>query len=307
MTDSTFRVSVIIAVWPDAAGLSDCLDSLAAQRDDETQVIVSAAVAPPPNLVTRFDWVQWSDAATGALIPNLWSKGMAIARGEIVAITIGQFVPASDWLEQIRQAHRRLDSLGIGGTICPPRGGSAVDWATYFLRYSKYIRCVDEQSVRDIAGDNASYKRTAIAAHWKSINEGFWEPEFHRLVLATGHKLTFNPAIRVTQNASFGVRRFCAQRFVHARHFGRDRMRGKSWIFRLTGIVAAPLIPVILLAKITRNVIKKPTYLRPFLKSLPTLLLFIVCWAFGEACGYMTVTEQPKEGSTRGERKRISI
>jgi hypothetical protein len=305
MRDSTIRVSVVIAAWPDVAGLSNCLESLAAQRDEQTQVIASPAIEPPANLVMRFDWVQWLDAATDALIPSLWSKGMAVARGEIVAITIGQLVPASDWLERIRQAHRRLDSPGIGGAIDPPRGGNVVDWATYFLRYSKYFKYEREQNVTDIAGDNASYKRAAIATHWESISEGFWEPEFHRLVLATGQKVTFDPAIRMTQNASFGIRRFCEQRFNHGRHFGRDRMDGKLWLFRLAGIIAVPLIPVILLAKISRDLVKKPAYLGPFLKSLPVLSLFIACWAFGEASGYMTT--KPKERSALAERKHISI
>ena len=295
----------MIAAWPDAAGLSSCLGALEAQRDEQMQVIAAFTIDPPAELVARFDWVQWLDPAADALIPNLWSKGMAVASGEIVAITIAHFVPASDWLEQIRQAHRRLDSAGIGGAIDPPRGGSAVDWATYFLRYSNYFKYEREQTVTDIPGDNASYKREAIAAHWESISEGFWEPEFHRLLLATGQSLTFVPEIRVTQRASFGIRRFCAQRLSHGRHFGRDRMRDKPWIFRLAGLVAAPLIPVLLLAKIVRRLIRKPSYFGPFLASLPVLLLFIVSWALGEAWGY--VTAGWKETSSLSARKRLWV
>jgi hypothetical protein len=288
MNNSTLRVSIVIAAWPNATGLSNCLGALEAQRDEQTEVIAALTIDPPAELATRFDWVQWLAPVPDALIPNLWSKGMAAANGEIVAITIAHFVPAHDWLEQIRQAHGRLDSAGIGGPIDPPRGGSAVDWATYFLRYSNYFKYEQEQRVTDIPCDNASYKRQAIAAHWESISEGFWEPEFHRFVLATGQSLTFVPGIRVTQRASFGIRRFCAQRLSHGRHFGRDRMRDKSWIFRVAGLVAAPLIPVMLLGKIGQRLTSKPSYLGPFLASLPVLLLFIVSWALGEAWGYIT-------------------
>ena len=295
----------MIAAWPDAAGLSKCLGSIEAQRDEQMQVIVAPSINPPAELMTRFDWVQWLDPAGDALIPNLWSRGITVANGEIVAITIGHFVLASDWLEQIRQAHGRLDSAGIGGAIDPPRGGSAVDWATYFLRYSNYFKYEREQTVTDIAGDNASYKRKALAAHWESISEGFWEPEFHRLLLATGQSLTFVPGIRVTQRASFGIRRFCAQRLSHGRHFGRNRMRGKPLVFRLAGLVAAPLIPVMLLGKIVRRLTRRPSYLWPFLGSLPVLLLFIVFWALGEAWGY--VTAESKETSSLSARKRLWV
>lgn len=295
----------MIAAWPDATGLSGCLGSLEAQRDEETEVIAALTIDPPAELVSRFDWVQWLDPAADALIPNLWSKGIAVASGEIVAITIGHFVPATDWVRQMREAHLRLDSAGIGGPIDPPRGGSAVDWATYFLRYSNYFKYELEQTVTDIAGDNASYKREAISAQWESIREGFWEPEFHRLVLAAGQSLTFVPGIRVTQRASFGIRRFCAQRLSHGRHFGRDRMRGKPLLYRLAGLTASPLIPVMLLGKIVRRVMKKPSYLGPFLASLPVMLLFIISWALGEAWGY--VTAGWKETSSHSERKRLPV
>ena len=71
----------MIAAWPDATGLSNCLGSLETQRDEETQVIAALTIDPPAELVTRFDWVQWLDPAADVLIPNLWSKGMASASG----------------------------------------------------------------------------------------------------------------------------------------------------------------------------------------------------------------------------------
>ncbi|MBA2271796.1 MAG: hypothetical protein H0W20_14555 [Chthoniobacterales bacterium] len=283
-------VSVVIALWPDTAGGFACLSALEGQRDEHTQVIAAPACSPALELVRQFPWVEWLPPAPDALIPNLWSQGLAAARGEVVAITIAQFTPAADWVAQIRAAHGRLDSAGIGGAIDPPARGSAVAWATYFLRYSSLFKLDREQKVNDLAGDNASYKREAIAAHAKSIREGFWEQEFHRLVLAEGESLSFVPEIRVTQTASFGLRRFCAQRFSHGRHFGDDRVRGRSFLFRLAGIVAAPLIPVLLLAKILQRLRAKPSYLGSFLHSLPVLLLFIAAWATGEVWGYVTAS-----------------
>ena len=124
-------------------------------------------------------------------------------------------------------------------------------------------------------------------------------------MLAAGQSLAFVPAIRVTQRASFGIRRFCAQRLSHGRHFGRDRMRGKSWIFRLAGLVAAPLIPVMILAKMIRRLVRRPSYFGPFLRSLPVLLLFTIFWALGEAWGYITAGS--KETLPFTARKRLWV
>jgi hypothetical protein len=288
MSDSPFSVSLIIAVWPNAAQLLQCLASIEAQLDEQMQIIVVSLVDPPLDLVQRFKSVEWIKAEAGALIPNLWARGMAAARGEVVAITTGHFEPAADWVAQIQGAHQRLSSAGIGGVIDPPQGGGAVDWAIYFLRYSNYFKYDREQIVADIAGDNAAYKRRALEQHWDLIRDGFWELEFHRRLLAMGESLAFVPAIRLTQRTSFGVRCFCAQRVRHGRHFGRDRMRGKPVLVRIAAVMAAPLIPVVLMAKILRRLLRRPTYFAPFLRSLPVLALFVVSWALGEMWGYAT-------------------
>jgi hypothetical protein len=229
---------------------------------------------------------------------------MGSARGRIVAITTAHFVPAPDWIERICEAHERLASPGIGGAIDPPRGGRAADWATYFLRYSTLFEFEREQTVSDFSGDNASYKRPSLTAHWSAIEHGFWEPDFHRLVLASGESLTFVPEIRITQRGSFGIPCFCAQRLSHGRHFGRERMRGKPLLFCLAGIAAAPLIPFVLVAKILRRITLRPSYFPEFLWSLPVLLMFIFSWALGETSGYLSAAWD--HASSLSARRRVS-
>ena len=287
MTDPSLPVSVVVAAWPDSAGLAGCLDSLERQGDGPVQLFVVSPLPPPAGFGRSRPAVHWLVAPPGALIPQLWSQGMAAATGDVVAITTAHFVPAADWIAQIRAAHRRLGSAGIGGPIDPPRGGSLGDWATYFLRYSTGFIYHEEQSVPDLIGDNASYRRSALQTHWESIRDGFWEPEFHRRVLAGGGTLTFVPGIRLTQTTSFGIARFCSQRLAHGRHFGRERIRGKSAFFRVAGIVLSPLIPLVLLAKILVRLGHKPAYGWPFLACSPVLLLFIGSWSLGELWGYL--------------------
>lgn len=288
MTDSRFSVSVVVAVWPDDTGIAACLDALAKQRDEHVQIIAVGMSPPSPEIVRQFVTMQWLTAASGALIPHLWSCGMAIATGEAIAITTAHFLPAPDWIAQIRAAFGRLDADGIGGPIDPPRGKGAAAWATYFLRYSVQFKHQREEYVDDVAGDNAAYRRAALARHANSMRDGFWEPEFHRRVIAGGGRLAFVPAMRLTLHSSFGVRRFCAQRFHHGQQFARDRVAGKSAVMRGARIVTAPLIPFVLLAKIVGRLRHRPAYVPAFLGALPVLALFACAWALGETFGYMS-------------------
>ncbi|MEE8526091.1 MAG: glycosyltransferase [Thermoanaerobaculia bacterium] len=280
------KLTVVIAVWQEPSSLADCLQALAEQMSSRTQVIACATI-DPPEAARRHSWLQWRRQPADLLIPELWARGISAADGEVVALTTAHFVPRPDWLARIREAHRRLDSVGIGGAFDPPRGGSLADWATYFLRYSAYLEYREERDVVEIAADNASYKRSALDAHRELIDDAFWEPDFHRLALAEGETLTFDPTIRVVQRSSFGVRRFCGQRWCHGRQFGASRMRGRSWPMRWAGALAFPLIPLIVVAKVGGRVLRNRRDLGPFAASLPILGLFACAWAAGEVWGYL--------------------
>jgi len=280
-------VSVVVAAWQDTAGLPECLESLAAQRADGTEVIVVSSAPCPPELKDRFGGVAWVDAARELPIPGLWGLGMQRAGRDVVAITTAHFTPAPDWVPVIRRSHARLESPAIGGPIDPPRGGSLVDWATYFMRYSAYARGGREESRDDLAGDNASYKRDAVLAHADLLRDGFWEQEFHRRFLRAGRTLTFVPGMRVAQRTSFGFRRFLGQRFEHGRRFGRTRLRGRGTAASVLHVLASPLVPAILLGRISGRVLRGGRDHARFVAALPILVCFILAWAAGEATGYV--------------------
>jgi GT2 family glycosyltransferase len=283
-------ISIVVAAWRDTAGLAECLESLAAQRADSTEVLVICS-APPGEpvqaLQRRHAWARWFPAPAHGLIPHLWAIGMRAAANDVVAITTAHFRPAADWVEQIRQAFARHSAAGVGGRIDPPRGGRLVDWATYFQRYNAYLHLDREQPVGDIAGDNAAYRRAELLRHPQCFTEGFWEPDFHRLLLNEGKTLLFIPSMRITQTTSFGFRRFLRQRFVHAIQFGQARMRGRGWGYRLAGLLASPLIPLLFGAKIARRVLASGRDIGAFMLSLPILGCFLMAWGAGEACGYL--------------------
>ena len=280
-------ISVVVASWRDTSGLAACLAALAEQADSETDVVVVSSFELPADLVTRHPGYRFI-VATDLLTPQLWARGMEAATGRIVAITTGHFTPALDWLARIRAVHVRLRPAGVGGLIDGPRDGGPIAWATYFLRYSSTFCHDREREVSDIPGDNASYDRAALDAHRDSMRAGFWEPDFHRLVRAEGGKLYIDPTIRVAQRGSFTFRAFCRQRLQHGRHFGSTRVFDKPLPIRLFRVLTVPLVPAVLLAKVTGRVLKSRRDLARFVTCLPALAGFILAWAAGEAWGYIS-------------------
>ena len=295
-------VSIVIAAWPDLAGLADCLEALSGQRDSATECLVVATFPAPAEWSARFPWAVWNRADSGCLIPHLWGLGMTRSRGDIFAITTAHFTPAADWIQSIRSAHARQPSWAIGGRIEPPRGRGPVSWAIYFLRYSSYLRYQHEQTVPDVAGDNASYKRVALAAYPGFLRDGFWEQELHRRLWAEGKAPVFDPAIRVTQRRAFGFWAFLRQRFQHGKQFGRTRAQRWKTLPRLAAGLVSPLIPVLFLGKILFRVARSGESIGPFVAALPALVCFLVAWSAGEGWGYLFAARpgraQPRQPET---------
>jgi hypothetical protein len=283
-TDMTIELSVVVAVWGDEAGLDRCLAAFLAQLDATCELIVATAVEPATAFFAD-PRVRWLRLPATALVPELWSRGMEVANGQLVAITTSHFEPLPGWVSAVRDAGARHGAAGIGGPIDAPRGGTAKDWATYFLRYSNTFHLKGAQTVRDIPGDNAAYAAAALKRHWPAIAHGFWEPEFHRLVLAEGGTLEWVPEMRVIQRASYPLQAFCRQRLLHGREFGSSRIRGRGVWVQLVRLLLSPLIPFVYLVKIAARVAKDGRHVGAFVRSLPVLFAFVLVWALGEAWG----------------------
>jgi hypothetical protein len=299
-TPAVMPLSIVVAVWGDTAGLDECLAALERQQDAQTRVVVVSAVAVPEQTRRRFPRADWLEEDPGLLVPHLWAIGMAQSTTPIVSITTAHFTPAPDYVAAVRAAHARLDAVGVGGKIDPPRGGNAVAWATYFLRYSSYLSWDRERDVADFAGDNGSYKRAAVAAHPGCLDGGFWEQSFHRAVVAEGKTLRFVPEIRVTQQASFAFRNFMAQRFRHGLEFGRTRTRSAGRATRWFRTLTMPLVPALLLGRIAGRVWSSGRDFGPFLSCLPILFAFVLAWSAGEALGTVGGREAPLERRREG-------
>ena len=94
--------------------------------------------------------------------------------------------------------------------------------------------------------------------------------------------------MRVRQRTSFGFRRFLRQRFQHGRQFGRTRLRGRGPLARALYVAGSPLVPAILLGKISSRVAGGGRDRGRFVAALPILTCFVLAWAAGEAAGYLS-------------------
>jgi hypothetical protein len=274
-------VTVVIGSNAPPERLAMCLEALEPQRDG-VQVLVREGRPSPTDLRARFPWAQF--AATDQLVPEHWRDGIDLASGEIVALTIGQMIPAPDWIAMIRKLHASHDV--VGGAIEPGRGLRLVDWGEYFCRYARDMPPFPGRESDDLPGDNAAYTRSRLETVRELYRDGFWEPEVHRRLSADGVVLWQAPELVVAQGRSAGFAAFVRQRVLHGRKHGRERgsRGGKSQ--NLVRVLTSPLVPFVMTLRVARLVLRKQRHRGRFVAALPLVFTYNAAWALAEGLGH---------------------
>jgi hypothetical protein len=274
------KLSIVVAVKDGASNVPALLEALKGRAGD-TEIILCCA---GPALDLNEPAIELSFPAE-TLVPNLWSEGIRRARATRVALTTAQFVPDGRWLERLLAAD--LDRwVGAGGAIENDPSASAKNWAIFFLRYSAFAPPLRAGETEEIAADNAVYDRAAILEHPDLLQEGFWEPSFHRRFRAAGRKLALQSDLVVVHHGTVSAHDFAHQRYFHGRAYGIERAERGSFPRNLFLLLSSPLVAPLLLARIVARIARRPHYRAKILSASPWLLRFTFAWAMGEAGGY---------------------
>ncbi|MGA8217854.1 MAG: hypothetical protein WB771_04760 [Solirubrobacterales bacterium] len=276
-------LSVVVGSNGGAGTVEQCLAALESQRDG-AEVIVCEPRLSPPEVQARFPWARFVERR-GALVPELWSAGIEQSQGRLVALTISPMVPASDWIESVRAQQERHDA--VAGAIEPAPGLRISDWAEYFCRYLRDMLPFEAHECPDLPGDNSAYKRELLERTRDLHRDGFWEPVVNARLAEQGVVLWHTPEIVVRQGRSAGARAFTRQRLIHGRAHGSQRgaLFGKRR--NLVGVIASPLVPLVLTARLVRQALIKRRNRARVLLALPYVLLFNAAWGLGEARGHL--------------------
>ena len=278
-------VTVVIGSNAPPERLTACLEALEPQRDG-VEVLVYEGAPSPPELRERFAWATFV-TTPGALVPHEWRDGIDAARNEIVALTIAQMVPASDWVATIRRALAARDL--VAGAIEPGERLRVVDWAEYFCRYSRDMLPFRDRETPDLPGDNAAYRRVRIETVRETYRDGFWEPDVHRALAADGIPLTQTRELVVFQGRSAGFTAFARQRMRHGRAYGQQRGVRFSTGRNVVGVLAWPLVPLLMTLRVGKLVLRKGRYRARLAIALPAVIAFNTVWAVNEALGHLDV------------------
>jgi len=301
-------LSVIVRVVGGTEHLRRCLSCLAPQAEGRAmEVIVPhvSMVAGMDHLKREFPRVVFLDAGvvltdarpdTGGAAHEVFdrctSRGLQMARGDILAILEDYCSPAPDWCKQVLEAHA-LPHAVIGGAV-EHSGSGILNWAVYFLDFGRFQLPLPEGPVDYLTDVNLSYKRAALQSVKDLWITRYNEVRVNWALTRLGETLWQRPQMVVRQDRGrLELMAVIRERLCWGRVFGAVRAREVSASSRFLYIVLSPAIPIVLLERMARKVLNSRRHRKEFLLSFPLILVLTLFWSLGELMGYLTGRDAP--------------
>ncbi len=220
-------------------------------------------------------------------LPNLLARGIAQAKGRLVATTEAHVRLASDWVERALHlpSSEGIEAAAVGGAVEPGEGLGPRDWALFFCDYAQFLLPFEAKRTSDLPGCNVIFARRVLDRSGDFTRSGFWKTFFCRDLEAQGELLRVDPELVAYYYRSLPLGRWLRRRYAHGRCFGGMRAERISVIRRLLIATAGPALPWILLGQLVRRLWPKDRYRRRFLAVVPLCFLADAVWAVGEWVG----------------------
>lgn len=283
-------VSVGVVGICSAARLTECLRALADQQDAPPFEVVVAHDPRIPgleDLQERFPRVRFVANRDQRTPLELASRALSEARGEIILLTEDHCRPHPGWVRTLVDA-QRPGRAAVGGTVTTDPDATAVEWAFYLVDFFRYLPPVEAGTAPSLTVCNVSYRRE----HLEAIHH-LWEDFFHETMVNEALRSRFGPLwiqpdARVRMRRRVGFREAIRERYAFGRLFGATRCRFVSTGRRVLYSLLAPLLPILLLGRMARKVLRSPGTGARFARALPVLVALVAAWSLGEWLGYVT-------------------
>jgi hypothetical protein len=307
--DPTIKLSVVLTVVSGKQSLRRCLDALLPQVNfDEAEIIVPFDLFSREieDLSAEFPGVRFhfieslgtaADKRIAAHRHRLYDRrravGLSLARGQIIAMTEDHAVPADDWCEKVLELHEHPLEV-IGGAI-----ENGVDLplnrALYYCDFGRYGRPLRNGDAEYASDVNISYKKDALFSVGEIWREAYHETTVHWALRSKKIKLVLDDRLLVYQyRPQMKLFEALGERTEWGRIFAETRANETTFVRRLAFVAGSIFLPVLLTARVVKNMRRQKTSWRDALSILPLVFLLQIGWSAGEFAGYLNPKTKKK-------------
>jgi hypothetical protein len=290
MEDKKHSVTVAVVAICGAAYLARCLDAIAAQQDAppfDVVVVCDPHLTDIPPLREYYPHVRMI-VNEGQRTPlELASRAIHEATGDLILLTKDHCEPRHDWVRRLCEA-QTPDRAAVGGIVETDADASLVDWAFYYFDFYRYAKPVPAGPSPTLTVCNVAYRRAyldEIVPMWKML---FHETAINDALRDRFGPLWLNPEAEVKMRRHVHLVDAVYERYAFGRLFGCTRINLASPGRRAYHTALAPVIPFLLLGRMTVKAFAHRRTRHTFIRALPALTLMVLAWSWGEWLGYVT-------------------
>ena len=281
------ELSVVVPAVNTLDDLTGCLTALEAQSDVQLEILVVDRLGGDvrAEIARRFPRARIIPVPSGTTIPRMRELAFDAATGDAVAVIEDHVIVPPGWARALLDARRETGAV-IGGSIDNAARSSVVDWAAFLCEYSHCITPLPAGPTSALPGNNVIYDRVLLQRYRETIASGKWEKHLHDAMHRDGVPMILRPEIGVGHKKHYTVGEYLSQRFLYARSYAGERVKGMPLAKRLSYGAAAFALPPLLMYRTVTRVLAKRRYRMQLALSIPLLVLFIASWTAGEIVGY---------------------
>jgi GT2 family glycosyltransferase len=289
---STPEMSVVIVTPDRYETIRKTMRHLRAQTvKDRLEIVIVAPSAEKLGLDVSDlkDFLQFRVVEVGAFRSTAEARAAGIRQASASVVVFGEdhSFPAPGWAEALIKAHRQ-PWAAVGPVEINDNPDSLISWADILLNSARWLEPAEATVIDDLPWRNSAYKRALLLDYGSELANLLEAESFlHQDLQDRGYQLYLEPAAK-TYHLNFGtISSLVREQFHGGRLFAALRMRRWSMLRRLLYIGGAPLIPLVRLWRILRELRRpgRPHDLLP--RILPALMLGLVASAIGELGGYV--------------------
>jgi hypothetical protein len=265
------------------------LRAQAARARLEIVLVVPAGhtLEPEPGALEGFGGVRCVEVPSIVPLSTARVAGIHAATAPVVVIGETHSFPLTGWAEALIEAH-----AGPWAVVVPAfvnaNPESALSWAAFIRDYGLWVEGLPAGPLGTVPAYNTAMKRDVLLTLDGRLEDLISHGEaLIESLRAAGHRACFHPAAAIEHANVSRLWAWIAQRFVTGRVLGASRARRWSLTRRLLYLCGAPLIPAVIVGRLSASVRQVLRTRRPPAGTLAALALGAVVSAAGETVSYL--------------------
>jgi hypothetical protein len=236
--------------------------------------------------VEGFRWHRLVEVGPFASSAMARAEGVRAAAAPLVALGEDHCFPEPRWAEALARAHEGPWAV-VGPAIGNANPATKTSWANLLVEYAQWLAPAVSGEVEHLPGHNSCYKRNILVGYGSELETLLLaESTLHWDLRTKGERLYLEGAAQANHlNYSLPFS-WLGMRFQGGRMFAATRARRwplwRRWLY----VIGGPLIPLVRLRRIMRELDRpgRPRWVLPGV--LPPLIAGLAIGALGEMFGY---------------------